>query len=150
MMEPQTAADQQLTKRPRKPSALYLVLEGGGAKGIAHIAAWEALEPLILKPNSPRDDVRNDREQFELSGVAGTSAGAVVAAFIAAGATSKVLIDDSGRLPLCDALGLGHLRDIFGIRGWRRLRNLRIFLRPSDSLLAAECRYSDCEGESRV
>jgi len=30
-----------------KSHSLFLVLEGGGAKGIAHVAAWEALEPLL-------------------------------------------------------------------------------------------------------
>ena len=114
-----------------KSHSLFLVLEGGGAKGIAHVAAWEALEPLLEQ--IPADVLASGEKpkSFEITGVAGTSAGAVVAAFIAAGATSRHLVDSEGRIPLCDALGLESFHDIFGIKGWRRLVELRFLLRPN-------------------
>ena len=72
-------------------TALSLVLGGGGAKGIAHIAAWAALEPLISTPTRKVKDFPPDlgERRFQLTEVAGTSAGALMAAFIAAGATTR-------------------------------------------------------------
>ena len=51
----------------RRP--IFAIFEGGGAKGIAHVGALKALEA----------------NNFQLAGVAGTSAGALIAALVAAG-----------------------------------------------------------------
>jgi predicted acylesterase/phospholipase RssA len=116
---------------------LFLVLEGGGARGVAHVAAWRVLENLISKPReslaASLPEVLGP-ERFKLTAVAGTSAGAVAAAFIAAGAKSSDLIDSAGRVPLCDVLGVGYFHDLFGARGWERLKFIRWFQRPSRRL----------------
>jgi NTE family protein len=52
---------------------VYIVLEGGGARGTAFAGALSALEELNIKPLA----------------VVGTSAGAIAAAFIAVGYSSK-------------------------------------------------------------
>jgi NTE family protein len=68
-----------MTKPPAGKSSLiaYAVFEGGGAKGISHIAALKALE----------------EQNIQLVGVAGTSAGAIVATLVAAGYSADELID---------------------------------------------------------
>src|ERR1700686_244669 len=95
---------------------LFLVLEGGGARGVAHVAAWRVLEGLVSKPREPLTTVLPEHygsERFKLAGVAGTSAGAVAAAFIAAGARSSDLSDNEGRVPLCNVLYLEYFHEIF-------------------------------------
>lgn len=84
------------------------IFEGGGAKGLAHVGALRAAEEY---------DVR-----FE--GVAGASAGAIVAALVAAGHTSQELFDTS------DAGNSGVLdRDfvqLLGVWRWRLVNIVRI------------------------
>lgn len=107
---------------------LFLVLEGGGARGIAHVAAWGVLDELVAKPFDPVPrDIPSDlgKDRFRLTAVAGSSAGAIVAAFIAAGAKAEDLIDREGRVPLCEVLGVEYFYDIFGMREWRRLKHLK-------------------------
>jgi predicted acylesterase/phospholipase RssA len=113
-------------------SQLFLVLEGGGAKGIAHIAAWEALEGLVRKPGQEQPDIdaRLGLRRYRLTGIAGTSAGAIAAAFIAAGAKASDLLDDKGRLPLCSALHIRRFHDLFGVPGWRSIANRRWLGQP--------------------
>ena len=60
----------------------YCILEGGGAKGVAHIGVLRALEKSGLK----------------LVGFAGTSAGALVATLAAAGYTSADMFGSSGSI----------------------------------------------------
>ena len=124
-------------KAPTHPSFssnerdLFLVLDGGGARGIAHVAVWRALERLVARPREDWKPSALDTygpERYRLAGVAGTSAGAIAAAFIAAGADAGDLIDGEGRVPLCTVLGLEHFHAIFGIRGWRRVKFFRFFL----------------------
>jgi NTE family protein len=91
---------------PLTPTAkrVFLVLEGGGAKGIVHVGALRALEGRDVK----------------IAGVAGTSAGAIVSALVAAGYSSHELIDADGGSPVLRAIGLEHATDFFG-RAWTRL-----------------------------
>lgn len=67
----------------RKTSAnrrrVFVVFEGGGAKGIAHVGALRALEAAPI----------------EIKGFAGTSAGAIVAALASVGCSSEELFDSS-------------------------------------------------------
>jgi predicted acylesterase/phospholipase RssA len=115
---------------------LFLVLAGGGAKGIAHIAVWEELERLVSTQAHQVTDLPAEfgSKRFRLTEIAGTSAGALVAAFIAAGAKSTDLIDSSGRMPLCEVLGIKHFREIFGIRGWRRIKLMQGVTNPTQTL----------------
>lgn len=91
------------------PKRIFLVLEGGGAKGIVHVGALRALE------NEPK---------IEIAGVAGTSAGAIVAALVAAGYTARELVAEDGTSPLLRLLGMDGATDFFG-RNWNRLAMAR-------------------------
>ena len=76
------AAPSQPPPLPPPPSGTatgvaYAIFEGGGARGITHIGAVKALE----------------RERIEIIGVAGASAGAIVAALVAAGCSADQLYD---------------------------------------------------------
>ncbi len=84
---------------------IFLVFEGGGAKGIVHVGALRAL----------------DREsQIKIAGVAGTSAGAIVAALVAAGYSAEELVAEDGTSPILQLLGMDAATDFFG-RQWGRL-----------------------------
>ena len=126
----ETAAEASQPSNAAERQSLFLVLEGGGAKGIAHVAAWEILEPLV-EMKTKAWSATAEAPRFKLNGVAGTSAGAVVAAFIAAGATSDQLVDKFGRIPLCSELGIERFYDLFGLAGWRRLKQMRWLLNPN-------------------
>lgn len=64
------------------PTRCFCVFEGGGAKGIAHIGALQALEEA----------------NFKLEGFAGTSAGAIIAALAACGYKSDELFSADGSI----------------------------------------------------
>jgi predicted acylesterase/phospholipase RssA len=92
---------------------------------------------MISKPGrgpSGSLDAALGKNRYTLAGVAGTSSGAVAAAFIAAGAKPDDIIDRKGRVPFCDELGLGRFLDLFGIRGWRRLKLLRGTSSPESAI----------------
>jgi NTE family protein len=61
------------------PYRAFLIFEGGGAKGITHVGAVEAIEQANL----------------DIAGVAGASAGAIVAALVAVGYRATQLLDSS-------------------------------------------------------
>lgn len=83
---------------------IYAIFEGGGAKGIAHLGAVAAIEQL----------------QIGVAGVAGASAGAFVAALLAAGYRSHELLDPATPTSnLLSAQNLGPL-DLLDTRKWRR------------------------------
>ena len=95
-------------------SSAYAIFEGGGAKGIAHIGALRALED----------------EKLALLGVAGTSAGAIVAALVAVGYKPDELFKD-GENHILKTLQLGSPVDLLGRKPWalvvhwkRRLRTV--------------------------
>lgn len=131
-----------------EPKSLYLVLEGGGAKGIAHVAAWDALEEILVESNASSErSIEPGRDRYELREVAGTSAGAIVGALIAAGARSNQLLDADGRMPLADALFISRFYDLFGVSGWRRLRLWRFILSPKAAITAAASRIAGGDRE---
>ena len=109
----------QVTQNIKKQS-IHLVLEGGGAKGIAHVAALDAIE---------RTKIPGEYKwapELAIEAVGGSSIGAIVAAFVAAGASSEELIDKNGHIPIAEkAIGLPHLKYVFGYGGWRMLRIVR-------------------------
>lgn len=96
----------------RKPPA-FLVFQGGGAKGIVHVGALTAVED----------------EGLEIHGVAGTSAGAMVAALVAAGYSSREMFDAESGKHVLGALGpdLGFNKavDFFGRGPWFVIRICR-------------------------
>jgi predicted acylesterase/phospholipase RssA len=94
------------------------------------------LQRFVARPKeswAPETSKKYGAEKFRLAGVAGTSAGAIAAVFIAAGAEANDLVDPDGRVPLCNVLGLDYFYDLFGIRGWRRVKFFRFFLRWSST-----------------
>lgn len=92
-----------MTARP-----IFGIFEGGGAKGVAHVGALAACE----------------ENGFYFVGVAGASAGAIIATLIAAGLSASDLLDPSapqnnilrryGETPL----------SLLGEAEWRRGRDL--------------------------
>jgi NTE family protein len=89
-----------------------LTFQGGGAKGIVHVGALMAIE----------------KYRFNLKGVAGTSAGAMVAALVAAGYTADELLNpqDQSHI-LCKFRDRGFMKatDFFGGWGWWWIEQLR-------------------------
>lgn len=106
----------------------FVAFSGGGAKGVVHVGALKALE----------------QRQVTLIGVAGTSAGAIVAALAAAGFRADDLIDSASGRTILDRLSeidpkLKRATDLFGRGGWLRVRLFRATLRlplPIPALLA--------------
>lgn len=106
--------------RPR----CYCVLQGGGAKGIAHVGALRALEKANVR----------------FCGYAGTSAGAIVAALATAGYTADNMFGPGGsildridRAPInrTDAAPLDAVRTpprLLGLSAWFAIRLLRLLL----------------------
>lgn len=96
----------------------FVAFSGGGAKGLVHVGALHALE------------VRDVR----FAGLAGTSAGAIVAALIAAGFRARDLVDlDTGRNVL-DRLAtidptFRKATGIFGPGGWLKILIFRWIVR---------------------
>ena len=107
-------------KSPQADGGLeaFVAFEGGGAKGLLHVGALRTLE------------ARN----VTYRGLAGTSAGAIVAAFAAAGLKADDLFSAERGTTLMDRLRQidGALRtptDLFGVGGWGRVTRLRGVLR---------------------
>jgi NTE family protein len=96
--------------RPEERRA-FVVLEGGGAKGVAHVGALSAVEA----------------EGYRIDGLAGTSAGALVAALRAAGFGPRDLIDVGSDASVLDRLTppARHATDLLGRRGWFAIRLAR-------------------------
>jgi NTE family protein len=96
---------------PVGPRNAFVVFQGGGAKGISHIGAVGALADAHVK----------------VLGVAGTSAGAIVAALTAVRYTAEELLatDGSGKhlLSTIDSR-LTSATHLFGEKGWRELTSL--------------------------
>ena len=100
-------ADSLSLLRPRR---VFVAFAGGGAKGLIHIGALKALE---------------DRG-VQFHGLAGTSAGAVVASLKAAGFRASDILDTESGVSLIDRLReidpeIAKATDIFGKNGWRRV-----------------------------
>ncbi|MBV8187651.1 MAG: patatin-like phospholipase family protein [Alphaproteobacteria bacterium] len=108
---------------------IFLAFEGGGAKGVVHVGALRALET----------------QDFQIAGVAGTSAGAIVASLVAAGYTSSELISADGSSPALEAIGLESATDFFG-SNWTRLAVAS--WATSDPLVAGILALLPCAGLS--
>lgn len=90
-------------------SSAYAIFEGGGAKALAHVGALRALEQVKLA----------------VVGVAGTSAGAIIAALVAVGYKPDEIFG-SAQSHVLQKLGLGSPVDLLGrdkwtlFMGWKR------------------------------
>lgn len=96
------------------PQRVFVAFAGGGAKGLIHVGALKALE---------------DR-QVQFRGLAGTSAGAIVASLKAAGFRASDLLDAESGASLLDRLHeidqkIAKATDLFGRSGWSRVRLFR-------------------------
>jgi NTE family protein len=96
----------------------FVAFAGGGAKGIIHVGALRALE----------------EREVRFIGVAGTSAGAIIATLVAAGFRSKELVDTESGATVMDALReidpkLRRATDLFGRLGWWRIAAFRLLSR---------------------
>ena len=96
----------------------FVAFSGGGAKGLVHVGALQALE---------------DREVV-YAGLAGTSAGAIVAALAAAGFQASEVVDPETGTTILDRLAeidpaLRSATGIFGSGGWFKIRIFRWWLR---------------------
>lgn len=91
----------------RRPA--FGIFEGGGAKGIAHVGALAAAEA----------------NGFDFIGVAGASAGAIVATLVALGFSARDIIDPDHRdANLLHRQGVTPV-SLFGEEDWRRFQRLR-------------------------
>ena len=95
---------------------VYLAFQGGGARGVSHVGGLAAVEELGL----------------HIDGVAGTSAGALVAALVAAGYSSRDILDAQNRSHILQRIADGKFKDptqLFTANGWRAIVSLRIWTR---------------------
>lgn len=109
-------------KKTDKP--VFVAFEGGGAKGIAHIGALEAIEEVTSN----------------ICGVSGTSAGALVAALCSAGFKAKEIIDDNGNPIIFDSIKKQesdfNVPDFIGIYQWKRLQLFRLIRKLLNNKIA--------------
>ena len=97
-------------QNPTDPRPIFLAMQGGGAKGVAHVGALSAIEKF----------------QYEIRGVSGTSAGSMVAALVSSGYKAEELVNLETKEHLfsggAEGLGFNQPIDIFPGSGWRNLK----------------------------
>jgi NTE family protein len=101
---------------------VYLAFQGGGAKGIVHIGGLRAVE---------------EKTDLKIAGVAGTSAGAMVATLVACGYRGRDLMNHDKRSHLLQTLANREFKDatdFFPRSGWLAIRALRWVSHVSTSL----------------
>lgn len=96
---------------------VYAIFEGGGAKGVSHVGALKAME----------------EDDLALVGVAGTSAGAIMAALTAVGYKADEVFAPDGSNDILSSIGVGPL-DLVGRWRWRWYRLARRVLLPLTKL----------------
>ncbi len=92
-----------------------LVLSGGGARGFAHLGVIKALQELGLKPDM----------------ISGTSAGALIGAFIAAGHSTDFILDTIVKLGIRNHLKLAFNR--FGLFTMEKVEKVFLEYIPHNS-----------------
>jgi predicted acylesterase/phospholipase RssA len=88
---------------------IFAIFEGGGAKGIAHVGAYAAADEL----------------QFEFVGVAGASAGAIIASLIAVGFKPKNIFNPEIQGENIFSAHSLSPTEALGAAGWRQFQRLR-------------------------
>lgn len=107
-----------------KPLEIFLVFEGGGAKGVVHVGAYHAIVNGASNPLWPA---------LRVKGVGGASVGALIASLIAAGYQPDDLIKRDGTMPALNAeLGIKHAEDLFRKGDWKKILRARPFVYPDD------------------
>ncbi|MDY1019484.1 patatin-like phospholipase family protein [Pseudomonas coleopterorum] len=100
-------------KRPVDPRPIFLAMQGGGAKGVAHVGALKAIEKF----------------HYDIRGVSGTSAGSMVAALVSVGYKADEMVNFETREHLftrsAEGLGFHQPIDIFPGTFWRKLKICR-------------------------
>lgn len=109
-------------RRPTRDA--FIAFEGGGAKGLAHVGALHALERVS-------ENLSSEGKEMHVVGVAGTSAGAIVAALYAAGFSAADLVDPANKKHLLnrkevEGLECERTTDLVGRKNWRSIANLRL------------------------
>jgi NTE family protein len=90
---------------------IFAIFEGGGAKGIAHVGAYAAADEM----------------RFEFVGVAGASAGAIVASLIAVGFKPNDIFNPGVRGENIFSAHNLSPTDALGAQDWRLFQRLRLF-----------------------
>lgn len=108
-----------LAGKSQEARPVYVIFEGGGAKGITHIGALKALESAGLLAAC----------------VAGTSAGAIVASLVAVGYNADDLFRGDGSTDVLREKKSSPL-DLLGRGSWFRYRFLRLTIVPLALLVA--------------
>ena len=108
------------TADPHDTYRAFVAFAGGGAKGIIHVGALKALE----------------EKNVQFCGLAGTSAGAIVACLKAAGFKADELIAPDSKSSVIDLLRavdpkIQKATSLFGRWGWRRIRMFRWVLKSN-------------------
>lgn len=91
---------------------VFLAFQGGGARGISHVGGLFAVRAL----------------EMNIRGVAGTSAGAILAALAAAGYQPEELFDTEAGTHILQSISAGKYTDptlLFTRKGWRSISVLR-------------------------
>ncbi|WP_448096283.1 patatin-like phospholipase family protein [Luteibacter yeojuensis] len=100
---------------------VFVAFQGGGAKGIAHVGAYQAIWDIVQR--QPTEGVT-----FNIRGVAGTSAGAIIAALVAAKVEPSRLFDATRNTHLLQKIANGAYKKptrLFTRMGWARLWAVR-------------------------
>jgi NTE family protein len=107
-----------ITDKQSVRQSIFLALQGGGAKGVVHVGGIIAINNLDL----------------DIKGIAGTSAGSMVAALVAAGYRGEDLINPKTKNHIFRTVAPKHgfhkATDLFTRNGWMILRFIRYFTRP--------------------
>ncbi|HFJ9612683.1 TPA: patatin-like phospholipase family protein [Stenotrophomonas maltophilia] len=106
-----------------------IAFQGGGARGIVHVGALRALEKISF----PSYDSAEDIYRPEISSVAGTSAGAIMAALVAARYdASQIIADGNGAkdnlLRRIKRKRISSLTSLFTSWGWIKIRLISLLL----------------------
>ncbi|MDA3669890.1 patatin-like phospholipase family protein [Burkholderia cenocepacia] len=96
------------------PRPVFLAFQGGGARGISHVGGLAAINHLGLK----------------VEGVAGTSAGAIMAALVAAHYRAEQLLDPTKATHLLQGR-YKRATELFGKTGWNAIWRLRTGLKAA-------------------
>lgn len=110
-MNEQQSVNSSASTSPSNPP-VFLVFQGGGARGIAHVGGLAAVNELGL----------------DIAGVAGTSAGAIMAALVAARYRADQLLNPENGTHLLQTVADGQFRiatSLFSEEGWQRISRLR-------------------------
>ncbi|CAD1790505.1 hypothetical protein AE929_14465 [Xanthomonas arboricola] len=99
---------------------VFVAFQGGGARGVVHAGALGALEDGLAEIAQSDEG----RVKLRLVGVAGTSAGSIVAALVASGKTSDDLYNPATGRHLLSGMRNGAYRSLTGLftaRGWKNI-----------------------------